>query len=174
MLVEIVEANYDNPDHATAIVELTCAYSRDLISSGKPLRDPVKERLVEGLKEHGKNFVMLAFVDQKPVGIATCVIGFSTFEARPLVNIHDLGTLHGYRGMGIGRTLLEAVEAKARGFGCARLTLEVRSDNPASRLYRRYGFCSGAPPFEFFIKSLDEADDSGAASEGEPVAAASV
>jgi ribosomal protein S18 acetylase RimI-like enzyme len=45
------------------------------------------------------------------------------------------------QGQGVGRSLIEAVEAKALSLGCGKLTLEVREDNDgAQRLYRRLGF----------------------------------
>jgi ribosomal protein S18 acetylase RimI-like enzyme len=79
--------------------------------------------------------------DEMPVGLAVCFLGFSTFAARPLINIHDLAVLPEYRGRGIGRRLLERVEAKGHALGCAKLTLEVRADNHrAQRLYQQVGF----------------------------------
>jgi ribosomal protein S18 acetylase RimI-like enzyme len=75
------------------------------------------------------------------VAVAVCFVGFSTFVARPLINIHDLAVLPEYRGQGIGRLLLQQVEAKGHELGCCKLTLEVREDNHrAQRLYQRFGF----------------------------------
>jgi ribosomal protein S18 acetylase RimI-like enzyme len=68
-------------------------------------------------------------------------IGFSTFHARPLLNIHDLAVVPGRRGKGVGRALLTAAEAHAGELGCCKLTLEVQDDNtPARQLYERFGF----------------------------------
>ena len=39
------------------------------------------------------------FID-KPVGLATTFEGFSTFAAKPLINIHDIAVLPDYRGRG--------------------------------------------------------------------------
>jgi len=89
-----------------------------------------------------------------PVGLANCFMGFSTFAARPLVNIHDLVVLPGYRGKGIGQALLQAVEQIAKERGCCKLVLEVRTDNPAERLYRREGFTDGDHPYIFLSKAL--------------------
>jgi ribosomal protein S18 acetylase RimI-like enzyme len=86
----------------------------------------------------------LAWLAGRAVGVAVCFTGFSTFTAKPLVNIHDLAVTSGCQGRGVGRRLLEAVEAKALSFGCGKLTLEVREDNTgAQRLYRRLGFGNG-------------------------------
>ncbi|MET1755638.1 GNAT family N-acetyltransferase [Novosphingobium sp. RD2P27] len=45
-----------------------------------------------------------------------------------------------YRGMGIGRSILDATITSARSRGAKRLLLEMRRGNPAERLYRTFGF----------------------------------
>lgn len=86
----IVKADLDRPEHQSAIVALTAAYALDVMGNGGPLPADVLERLVPGLKAHPTTVILLAYVDGAAVGIATCFLGFSTFAARPLVNIHDL------------------------------------------------------------------------------------
>jgi RimJ/RimL family protein N-acetyltransferase len=52
-----------------------------------------------------------------------------------------MGVLAGYRGQGIGATLLDACIEKARAKGITRIELDVRADNErALRLYARAGF----------------------------------
>jgi ribosomal protein S18 acetylase RimI-like enzyme len=83
----------------------------------------------------------LAYVEDQAVGIATCFRGFSTFAARPLVNIHDLAVLPEFRGYGIGCLLLAEVARKAAELGCCKVTLEVQENNTkAGRLYEDAGF----------------------------------
>jgi ribosomal protein S18 acetylase RimI-like enzyme len=85
--------------------------------------------------------VFLAFVNEVAVGIATCFLGFSTFAARPLINVHDFSVVPEHRGRGIGQALLRAVEAAARERGCVKVTLEVQENNHrARRIYERAGF----------------------------------
>jgi ribosomal protein S18 acetylase RimI-like enzyme len=139
--VTVIEADFDDPQHQEAIVYLINAYARDPIGDGRDLPATVRHNLVPGLRKHPTSLVFLAFYDQKPVGIAVCFVGFSTFAARPLINIHDLAVVPEYRGQGVGRLLLERVEAKGRELGCCKLTLEVREDNHrAQRLYQTFGF----------------------------------
>ena len=91
------------------------------------------------------HLVLLAFAGQHAVGLAICFQGFSTFRARPLLNIHDLAVLPDHRRRGVATALLAAVEAQALRRGCCKLTLEVREDNPAAEsLYRRLGFGAGS------------------------------
>jgi ribosomal protein S18 acetylase RimI-like enzyme len=140
-MVTIIEADLTAPPHQQAVVHLINNYARDPMGGGRDLPPDVRERLIPGLRQHPTTLVFLAMDDETPVGIAVCFLGFSTFAARPLINIHDLAVLPDYRGRGVGRRLLEQVEAKGRARGCAKLTLEVRADNDrAQRLYRQVGF----------------------------------
>jgi ribosomal protein S18 acetylase RimI-like enzyme len=139
--VTVIVANLNDCQHQTAIVQLINAYARDPMGDGRDLPAAVRDRLIPGLQQHPTALVLLAFEDAVPVGIAVCFVGFSTFGARPLINIHDLAVIPEYRGRGIGRLLLEGVEAKGRELGCCKLTLEVREDNHrAQQLYQRFGF----------------------------------
>jgi ribosomal protein S18 acetylase RimI-like enzyme len=139
--VRVVEADLDDATHQQAIVALTDAYARDPMGDGAPLPPDVREALIAGLRQHPTTMVFLAFAREEPVGLANCFRGFSTFTARPLVNIHDLVVPTEYRGRGIGRLLLDAVERKARALDCCRLTLEVTEGNAVARhLYERVGF----------------------------------
>jgi ribosomal protein S18 acetylase RimI-like enzyme len=73
-------------------------------------------------------------------------VGYSTFRARPLLNLHDLAVQPEARERGVGGALLAAVESHARALGCCKVTLEVREDNAsARRLYERVGFVDSAP-----------------------------
>ena len=137
----IIEADLDHPAHQEAIVALLNAYARDPMGMGRDLPDAVQRRLLPALQQHPTTLVFLAFQSSEPIGIAVCFLGFSTFAAQPLINIHDLAVLPEYRGRGVGRQLLEQVEQKGRQLGCCKLTLEVREDNhPAQHLYQRVGF----------------------------------
>ena len=137
----MLEADLADPRHGAAVLELGDAYAADPIGGGEPLAAEVRERLVAGLRAHPTTLVLLAYAGERPVGIAVCFFGFSTFQARPLLNVHDLAVLVDWRGNGVGRALLEAAEARARERGCGKLTLEVQDTNHrARRLYEGFGF----------------------------------
>jgi GNAT superfamily N-acetyltransferase/predicted RNA-binding protein with PIN domain len=138
--IEIIEADLNRTDHQQAIVALTAAYARDPMGTGGPLDDDLLRQLIPGLKRHPTTRVFIAYMNAEAVGIATCFHGFSTFHAKPLINIHDLAVLPAHRSRGIGRKLLEHVEQVARKSGCCKLTLEVGADHPAKRLYNECGF----------------------------------
>jgi GNAT superfamily N-acetyltransferase len=139
--IEIVEAQLDRAEHQRAVIELTDAYSRDPMGDGHPLAPEVRESLISGLRQHPTTLIFLAYDGADAVGIATCFLGFSTFAARPLINLHDVGVLPSHRGRGISRQLLAAVEAKARALDCCKLTLEVLENNHRARgVYAAAGF----------------------------------
>ena len=136
-----VQADLDRPDHQAAVLAMVDAYSRDPMGDGAPLSSAARERLIPGLRTHPTTLVFLAYDGDHPVGVAVCFLGFSTFAARPLVNLHDVSILPTHRGRGAGRALLAAVEAKARELGCCKLTLEVLDQNHrALRTYTAAGF----------------------------------
>src|SRR4051812_49605519 len=100
------------------------------MGDGKPLSDEARNQLLPGLRQHPTTLILLAYNLDHPVGIAVCFGGFSTFAAKPLINIHDLAVLPEYRGRGIGRRLLEAVERKNPGLGCCQVNLGREGKKP--------------------------------------------
>ena len=141
MSFEILVADLEYPPHQAAICDLLNSYASDLMGRGMALSAGVQKQLIEGLKEHPTTLVLLAFAENHPVGLAVCFRGFSTFAAKPLLNIHDLAVLPEYRGQGIGRQLLTETHRRAAELGCCKVTLEVREDNDrAQRLYRSLGY----------------------------------
>jgi GNAT superfamily N-acetyltransferase len=141
MSIRIVEADLSLAEHQEAVLAMVDAYSRDAMGNGKPLDQDVRTRLIPGLRRHPTTLIFLAFDGVQPIGAAVCFIGFSSFAAKPIINIHDFVVLPASRGKGIGRRLLEAVEAKARELGCCKLTLEVMDKNhQAIRMYQASGF----------------------------------
>jgi ribosomal protein S18 acetylase RimI-like enzyme len=141
MSIRIVEADLTLSEDCESVLAMVDAYSMDAMGSAKPLDPDVRARLIPGLQRHPTTLIFLAFEGEQPVGVAVCFIGFSTFAAKPLINIHDWMVLPAFRGKGVGRRLIEAVEAKARELGCCKLTLEVMDNNDrALRAYEAAGF----------------------------------
>ena len=158
--VTVLDADLTRPDHQDALVTMLDAYMRDPMEGGEPPSERVKRELIPGLRAHPACYVFLAYRDSSPVGFTICFLGFSTFNARPLINIHDIFVDSSVRGMGIGAMLLERIEVEARKLNCCGITLEVREDNRVARgLYRKVGFdrvVVGAEhvPMEFWRKPL--------------------
>jgi ribosomal protein S18 acetylase RimI-like enzyme len=139
--VTIIQADLDDAAHQDAVLAMVNAYARDPMGRGEELPVAVQAGLIEGLRAHPTSLIFLAFQGERPVGIAVCFVGFSTFAAKPLINIHDLSVVPEMRSAGVGRRLLERVETAARMRGCCKITLEVLAENlRAQRLYQSVGF----------------------------------
>lgn len=156
-VLNISEADLDNTCDAAAVLGLLQAYAADLMGVGTPLSQDVAEQLIPRLAAVDSRLVLLARIDGRPVGLAIAFQVFSTFRARPVLNLHDLTVDADFRGRGVGRQLLRQVVEYAGRMGCCRVSLEVRADNAyAQSLYRSEGFSPGQPPQEFWTKSLNE------------------
>lgn len=140
--VRIARVDYGTPADCAALVMLLDAYARDPMGGGLPLEAAVKERLCADLAHQpgAASFLARNFAGEA-VGLINCFLGYSTFKAQPLMNVHDIIVLPGQRSQGIGQALLAAAEQHARSLGCCKLTLEVLTGNAtALASYRRFGF----------------------------------
>jgi acetyltransferase len=94
--------------------------------------------VVEAVGERGR--VLLAAFEGEGL------IGSVQLNPEPRANgrhraeVMKLMVLHSHRGRGVGRALMHALLAAARESERSLLLLDVRSEDPAERLYRRLGF----------------------------------
>lgn len=121
------------------------AYARDPMGGGASLSGHTRKHLVAGLLATPHYRGWLAWGgngdDPQPLGLLNSLLGFSTFAAAPLLNIHDIAVMPQSRGQGVGRALMRAAEAFARKVGCCKLTLEVLEGNrDAQALYAAEGY----------------------------------
>ena len=134
-------ADYGDESDANAVVELLDCYARDPMGGGEALSDEVRENLIPGLAKTPGAFSILAFDGDEAVGLSNCFTGYSTFAAKPLVNIHDMVVRDGQRGKGVGKAMFDAIHDEARRMGACKVTLEVLSGNhPAKGLYTAQGY----------------------------------
>lgn len=83
---------------------------------------------------------LIAEQDGVPAGFALCFFSYSTWLGKPGVYLEDLFVLPEYRGLGIGKALLQRVAAIAVEKDCPRLGWEVLDWNtPAIEFYRAMG-----------------------------------
>ena len=140
-MIEIVRANLENKLHQSALIDLMNLYVLDQMGGGKSLSSYVKDNLAATLNRRNDAFVILAYDNNEAVGLVTCLMGFSTFQCKPLLNIHDAIVRQEYRGQGISRMLLTEAENIAIENNCCKLTLEVLEGNKvAQAAYSNYGF----------------------------------
>jgi len=153
--IEILKADLTDSQQVASIIDIVDSYAREPMAGGEPLAAEVRDQLVIELASVPGLVVFLALFDSEPAGVAVCFRGYSTFKAKPLLNIHDFAVLPEKRNHGLGRALLRAIDEYARESGCCKVTLEVREDNiGARRLYREVGFGTEILPTIFLEKRL--------------------
>lgn len=141
MTVEILIADYENPEHATDISFLLNNYAQDPMGGGEALSQHVQDNLAAELAKVPNAFSVLCYVDGKPAGLTNCLQGFSTFKCKPLINIHDVIVESGNRGKSISQHMLQKVEEVAKERNCCKITLEVLEGNTvAKNAYLKFGF----------------------------------
>ncbi len=149
--ITLIRADYNVPKHADDIITMMRDYAMDPMGNSADLPKDVQENLVPAMaKTNG--YTVLAYKGETVVGLANCFWGFSTFKARPLVNIHDIAVRKGHRAIGIGRKLFAALEEIARQKGACKITLEVLAKNDKARgLYASLGY---GGDYNFWQKEL--------------------
>ena len=133
-------------DDAEAVVELSQLFEpvSTTLWRGLDARegiDWVRERL--GVPEWA-GFV--AEVEHDLIGFAICkdmnddTRGFVFPQANETVHLLYLAVDEAFRGHGVARSLLAECEKQALAWGRSGLLLDVANDNPALRIYERFGF----------------------------------
>jgi GNAT superfamily N-acetyltransferase len=90
--------------------------------------------------EHPSAEVILAEVNQEPVGFALFFTTYSTFVGKPGIWLEDLFVLPKARGAAVGKSLLKQVARIAVQRNCGRLEWSVLDWNePAIGFYRKIG-----------------------------------
>ncbi len=146
--IRIEPANLADDRDAAAILTMLRAFAQEPVSGGRDLPADVQARLLDGLRRHPVSRNWLAWDDSTSpptaVGCAICQIGFSTFLAKPTLNLHDLFVLASHRDRGVGGMLMKTLHMAAKELGCGKVTLEVNRANEAGqRFYQRLGYGDG-------------------------------
>ena len=84
--------------------------------------------------------VLIARLNDLPVGFALFFHNYSTFLAKPGIYLEDVFVLPEHRGAGVGKALLRRVAQIAKERDCGRLEWSVLDWNaPAIEFYNRIG-----------------------------------
>lgn len=137
----IVKINPSEAVHSRSLVDLLREYALGEMGGQTKLPLNIEEELPFALAKRSDYVGLLAFVGNESVALLNAFEGFSTFNAKPLLNIHDLFVKPRYRGRQIAGQLLGAAAEIATQRGCCKLTLEVLERNyPAKTAYEHAGF----------------------------------
>ena len=107
--------------------------------------DPERQRrgLAQALADPSRVGVLVAERAGAVIGMVTAQLVVSTAEGGTSAWIEDMVVAERERGRGLGRRLLEAIEAWARARGASRLQLLADRENaPARAFYARLGWSS--------------------------------
>jgi ribosomal protein S18 acetylase RimI-like enzyme len=139
--IQLIETDLSDPMHQKDMLYLLSSYALDIMGGGGDLPEEVKHRLIPELRKNPGSVIVLAYEGQTAVGLSICFLGFSTFYAKPLLNLHDFVVVKSHRGKGIAKLMLDKLEEIARSKGCCKLTLEVLEGNiRAQKIYEAFGF----------------------------------
>ena len=152
---QFVRVDLENSAHCSNLLMLLDDYMRGEMGNGKPMTDRLGTEIINGLKNHAGYIGFFACVGHKFAALANCNLNFSTWQAKPLINIHDFIVSSAMRNRGIGMFLLKEIERYAADNHYCRINLEVRNDNYiAQNLYRKAGYNDCNPPNYFWEKRL--------------------
>ncbi len=153
---QIVQVDLKNEKHRTALIHLLNDYMLDEMGIGKQMPDDLGPKIVEGLKKHSGYLGFFVCIAEDFVALANCNLVFSTWKAKPLINIHDFIVSPEFRKKGVGLFLLKSIENYAKENGYCRINLEVRHDNyKAQNLYKKAGFKECDPSNYFWENRFD-------------------
>ena len=155
MNYSMIQVDLQNEEHCQHLLKLLNDYMEDPMGGGEPMPPSLGPRIINGLRRHTAYLGFFVVSGNTYLGLANCNLNFSTFQARPLINIHDLIIAPEFQGQGAGRYLLESVLEYASENGCCRVNLEVRQDNErAQSLYEKLGFGDCLPAMFFWEKNI--------------------
>lgn len=160
MAPEIRKVDYMNPQQSADMLMLLNHYALDPMGGNEPLPQNVQDSLIQELQKRSHVSSAIAYVDGTPAALVNYMEGFSTFAAKPLINVHDLVVHVDFRGQGLSHQLLAFVESEAQERGCCKVTLEVLAENEiAKQSYQKFGFkpfqlTDAGGPAQFWQKKL--------------------
>ena len=102
--IHVLEADYDDPVHRAAIVDVIDSYASDPIGGGEPLSAAVRDSLVPKLQNHPTARILLAFADATPVGPPSVSLGCRRFAPnRSSISTTSRWSLTGAERAWVGR-----------------------------------------------------------------------
>ncbi len=155
MELSLLNVDLQNPLHCDQVIKLLNDYMNDPMGNNRPMPKELGSQIISGLKQHSGFLGFFVLADDQFAGLANCNVNFSTFQAKPLINIHDFIIVPECRSIGTGGFLLQEIVNYACQYGYCRVNLEVREDNLAAKsLYKKMGFSDCVPRMMFWERKL--------------------
>ena len=109
-MISCKKVDLSDEEQGRRVVHLLNIYASDPMGGGEGLSEEVMRKLPSELKKRSTAHAFIATLDGVEAGVSICIEGFSTFECKPLLNIHDLCVIPSMRRKGIASTLVFAIE----------------------------------------------------------------
>jgi ribosomal protein S18 acetylase RimI-like enzyme len=155
MELSILNVDLQNPIHCGHVIKLLNDYMNDPMGNNRQMPKMLGPQIISGLKKYTGYLGFFVKAGDQYAGLANCNINFSTFQAKPLINIHDFIVAPECRKIGAGLFLLNGIIDYAAQNGYCRVNLEVREDNLAAKsLYKKLGFSDCVPRMMFWERKL--------------------
>jgi GNAT superfamily N-acetyltransferase len=150
-----VVCDFNQLSHQKAFTHLMNCYRTDPMGGVAEMTGDEAKKIIKDLQCHPTYSGFFVKSGDEFVGLANCFTNYSTFKAKPLLNIHDFIVSPQWRGKKAAEFLLNEMSKCLKDKGYCRINLEVRDDNPrAMALYKRVGFSDCNPPMFFWEKYL--------------------
>jgi GNAT superfamily N-acetyltransferase len=91
------------------------------------------------LDPHSSMFCRVAESEGRVIGFAMCVLHEGTWSTAPICYLEDLFVDAALRGAGTGQALIDALMEEGKREGWSKLYWVTRQNNPARKLYDRFG-----------------------------------
>lgn len=140
-MIVVKQVDFLNKFEADAVLCLLNEYAEHEMGGAEGLSEYTKLNLIRELRKREGCAVFLAYARDFAVGLLISFEAFSTFQCKPILNIHDVVVSEEYRGQGVCRLMFSEVEAHAKRRGCCKVTLEVLEGNlVAKKAYENMGY----------------------------------
>jgi ribosomal protein S18 acetylase RimI-like enzyme len=153
--MQFTKVDLNNPDHCTQLIKLLNDYMLEPMGNNQPMDSELAPQIISGLKNYQGYLGFFAIDSHDYIALANCNQNFSTFKAKPILNIHDFIVTSVHRGKGVGVFLMNELLNYAEKNGFCRVNLEVRTDNSnAKALYQKLGFAECEPSMHFWERKF--------------------
>ena len=155
MGLSLLNVDLHNELHTRQVIKLLNDYMNDPMGNNAPMDESLAHQIIAGLKTYAGYLGFFVLSGDQFAGLANCNQNFSTFKAKPILNIHDFIVAPEFRTIGAGHFLMKGILDYASENGFCRVNLEVREDNHAAKsLYKKMGFSECEPRMHFWEKNF--------------------
>ena len=155
MELSILQVDLQNELHCAQVIKLLNDYMNDPMGNNAPTDESLAPQIIAGLQSYPGYLGFFVLSGDQFAGLSNCNQNFSTFKAKPILNIHDFIVAPEFRTIGAGHFLMRGILNYASKNGYCRVNLEVREDNHAAKsLYQKMGFSECKPRMHFWEKNF--------------------